>query len=132
MSFAFASGHLCLQEWDEPLLADHIVSLLLDLREVSTPTLARPILIIVTRPTAFAKASLPEVLQTALPAILEGCADQDLERTKMLDPGAPAPRDAWGNSFQWQCSAGGVRVTSAGPDLERGSEDDIVVPKVAQ
>ena len=75
MSFAFASGHLCLQEWDEPLLVDHVVSLLLNLREVSTTTLARPILIIVTRPTAFAKASLPEVLQTALPAILEGCAE---------------------------------------------------------
>jgi hypothetical protein len=75
MSLAFASGQLCLQEWDEPLLADHVVSLLLDLREVSTTTLARPILIIVTRPTAFAKASLPEVLQTALPAILEGCAE---------------------------------------------------------
>lgn len=57
----------------------------------------------------------------------------DLERTKMLDPAVPAPpSDAWGNSFQWQCSSVGIRVTSAGPDREPGSEDDIVVPKVAQ
>ena len=55
----------------------------------------------------------------------------DLKRAKMLDPGTPAS-DAWGNSFQWQCSTVSVRVSSAGPDLQRGSEDDIVVPKLAQ
>jgi hypothetical protein len=55
----------------------------------------------------------------------------DLKRAKMLNPGTPA-RDAWGNSFQGQCSTVGVRVSSAGRDLQRGSEDDIVVPKLAQ
>ena len=55
----------------------------------------------------------------------------DLKRAKMLDPAAPAG-DAWGNSFQWQCSTAGVRVSSAGPDLQRGSEDDIIVPNVVQ
>jgi hypothetical protein len=55
----------------------------------------------------------------------------DLKCAKMLDPAAPAG-DAWGNSFQWQCSTAGVRVSSAGPDLQRGSEDDIIVPNVVQ
>jgi len=55
----------------------------------------------------------------------------ELKRSKILDPGVTAT-DAWGNSFQVQCSSVGVRVTSAGPDRKRGSEDDVVVPKAAR
>ena len=55
----------------------------------------------------------------------------DLNRSQILDPGTTAT-DAWGNSFQLQCSSAGVRVTSAGRDRERGSEDDVVVPKAAR
>ena len=55
----------------------------------------------------------------------------DLKRSKILDPGATAT-GAWGNSFQLQCASDGVRVTSARPDRERGSEDDVVVPNAAR
>ncbi len=48
-----------------------------------------------------------------------------------MDPGVTAT-DAWGNSFQLQCSSVGVRVISAGPDRKRGSEDDVAVPKAAR
>jgi hypothetical protein len=55
----------------------------------------------------------------------------DLKRSKILEPGV-TPTDAWGNSFQLQCSSVGVRVVSSGPDRKRGSEDDVVIPKAAR
>jgi hypothetical protein len=75
MNSALACGRVCLHEWDEPLLVDHVVSLLLDLREARSEGGTRPIVVLVIRPTAFEKGGAPEVLQTAMPAILDGCAE---------------------------------------------------------
>lgn len=75
MNSAVTCGRVRLHEWEEPLLVDHVVSLLLDLREARGDGGARPIVVLVIRPTAFEKGGAPEVLQTALPAILDGCAE---------------------------------------------------------
>jgi hypothetical protein len=74
MNSALTCGRVCLHEWDEPLLVDHVVSLLLDVREAGEGG-TRPIVVLVIHPAAFAKGGGPEVLHTALPAILDGCVE---------------------------------------------------------
>jgi hypothetical protein len=75
MNSALNCGRVSLHEWEEPLLVDHVVSLLLDLREARGEGGARPIVVLVIRATAFEKGGVPEVLQTALPAVLDCCAE---------------------------------------------------------
>ena len=38
------------------------------------------------------------------------------------------PRDPWGGPWRIQCSEGNVSVTSAGPDREPDTDDDICAP----
>ncbi len=45
-----------------------------------------------------------------------------------LDPGA-SHEDPWGQPWTITCEGSLARVTSGGPDLERGTEDDIEAPK---
>ncbi len=42
-----------------------------------------------------------------------------------------APKDPWGKSWRIQCEAGKLSVSSGGPDRQRDTEDDIIVPKGA-
>lgn len=73
MTFSTTSGRVCLHEWDEPLLVDHVVSLLVDIREVRHSQVKRPLVILVIRTAALASGNASDVLPTAMPAILDGC-----------------------------------------------------------
>jgi hypothetical protein len=75
VSFALVSGRVCLQEWDEPLLVDHVVGLLLDLREARRTRTERPILVLVVNAASLASSSAQDVIPTAMHAILDGCAE---------------------------------------------------------
>lgn len=75
MTFSLTFGRVCLHEWDEPLLVDHVVTLLLDVREARRLQTRRPILILVIRGETLASAHVRDVMSTAMPAILDGCEE---------------------------------------------------------
>lgn len=54
-----------------------------------------------------------------------------LKKDGVLDR-AGASDDPWGKPFQVKCSDGEVYVASNGPDMKRGTEDDIEVPGPAK
>lgn len=55
----------------------------------------------------------------------DGCPTfDDLQAGEILDPQAEA-NDPWGSAYVIQCDGADVRVTSAGPDRELGTEDDV-------
>lgn len=51
-----------------------------------------------------------------------------LVQDKQLDPGANT-NDPWGQAYVLTCADGDVSVTSYGPDKQKGTKDDIKVPK---
>lgn len=75
MTFSLVSGCVCLHEWSEPLLVDHVVTLLVDLREVQRIQGQRTILILSIHPSVLMTTSVGDVLLTALPAILDCCRE---------------------------------------------------------
>ena len=55
----------------------------------------------------------------------EGCPTvEQLVQEKILDKDKNT-KDSWGNEFNIECDEDGATVTSAGPDEQMGSEDDI-------
>ena len=55
----------------------------------------------------------------------EGCPTvEQLVQEKILDKDKNL-KDSWGNDFTIECDEDGATVTSAGPDEQMGSEDDI-------
>jgi hypothetical protein len=75
MTFSLVSGCICFHEWSEPLLIEHVVTLLVDLRAAHRFQKSRPILILSIRPSALATTSAGDVLLTAQPAIVESCRE---------------------------------------------------------
>jgi len=55
------------------LLVDHVVTLLVDIREARQAQPKRPLVILVIRTAALASGNARDVLPTAMPAILDGC-----------------------------------------------------------
>lgn len=74
MTFALTSGQVCLAEWTEPLAVDHVVNLLVDLRETRQALRAPPLLVLAIRPIVFAGDGPFEIIPTALPALLDSCS----------------------------------------------------------
>ena len=55
----------------------------------------------------------------------KGCPGvQDLVEGNFLDK-SKETKDAWDNDFAIQCDGDNIRVSSAGPDKEMGTDDDI-------
>ncbi len=55
----------------------------------------------------------------------------DLTRDRALIPDLE-PSDPWGVAYRIDCGIGEVTVTSAGPDRQWQTTDDVVVPKAAR
>jgi hypothetical protein len=75
VSFALAAGRVCVQYWAEPLQVDDVVGLLIDLRDARRTSVERPILILVVQNASVANSNARDVLLTAMPAILDCCAE---------------------------------------------------------
>jgi hypothetical protein len=75
MTFALSKGQICLAEWVEPLTVEHVVSLLIDLRQARQGLRAAPLLLLAVHPVVFAGPGPFDIIPTALPAILDGCSD---------------------------------------------------------
>lgn len=75
MTFALAKGQICLAEWVEPLTVEHVVSLLIDLRQARQRLRAPPLLLLALHRTVFAGPGPFDIIPTALPAILDSCSD---------------------------------------------------------
>ena len=68
------SGRACLNEWDHPLAVNHILNLLLSLKQAIAAAGDHVILVLVLRETIPVPAAfLLECIQGTLPAILDGC-----------------------------------------------------------
>lgn len=75
MTFALAKGQICLAEWVEPLSVEHVVSLLIDLRQARQGLRAPPLLLLAVHRAVFAGPGPFDIVPTALPAILDSCRD---------------------------------------------------------
>jgi hypothetical protein len=71
VTFALASGQVCLAEWSEPLTVEHVVNLLVDLREARQALRGPPLLVLAIRAVVFAGDGPFEIIPTALPALLD-------------------------------------------------------------
>jgi hypothetical protein len=74
------------------------------------------------------------VLRTAAQAwqteheLLDCPSIDDLDRLGLIDPGL-SRLDTWGGSFRLACTKEEITVSSAGPDRQWQTRDDIVVPR---
>ena len=74
MTFALARGQICLAEWVEPLTVEHVVSLLVDLREARQGLRAPPLLVLAIRAVVFAGDRPFDIIPTALPVLRDSCS----------------------------------------------------------
>ena len=74
MTFALAKGQVCLAEWLAPLVVEHVVNLLVDLREARQGLRAPPLLVLTAGPAVFAAEAPFEIIRTALPALIDCCS----------------------------------------------------------
>lgn len=88
MTFALAKGQICLAEWVAPLTVEHVVSLLIDLRQARQGRRAPPLLLLAVHRAVFAGPGPFDIIPTALPALLDGCCNVFV----ILEPEDPQAR----------------------------------------
>jgi len=74
VTFALARGQVCLAEWVRPLAVEHVVTLLVDLREARQALRAPPLLLLAVGLAVFAEEEPFGIVRTALPALLDCCS----------------------------------------------------------
>ena len=75
MTFALlARGQVWLAEWTEPLAIEHVVNLLIDLREARQGLRTPPLLVLAVRPGVFTRGGPFDAVPAALPALLDCCS----------------------------------------------------------